>query len=75
MEETCQEPPVKVARFASVSDDDLVELVRDRVPQTTRRTTEKWVRIIHMYLSAKNITCDDFSSVKSEDLGHILVRL
>ena len=73
-EDFSQERPLKVERFATISEEEVQELVRDRVPESTRRATDKWLRILQDYLREKGVSCD-FASVSSQELAQILAEL
>ena len=42
-------PPKKISRFASVDEASMDMLDKKRVPDATRRTTEKWLRITRVF--------------------------
>ena len=52
------EPPLKQTRFATVDEDEIDQLLKDRLPLSTSRTTEKWLRVIEAYLKEKGIAVD-----------------
>ena len=52
------EPPKKKSRFVTVSEVELDELDRKRVPDSTRKTTQKWIKALTEYCKDKGVTCD-----------------
>ena len=68
------EPPLKQNRFATVDEDEIDQLLKDRVPLSTRHTTEKWLRVIEAYLKEKGTTVD-FGTVEESVLASILQKM
>ena len=48
-ESSSEPPPPKVARFASNSLDDEAKLIYQRVPASTKRTTNQWLKMFASY--------------------------
>ena len=48
-ESSSEPPPPKVARFASNSLDDVAKLIDQRVPASTKRTTNRWLKMFESY--------------------------
>ena len=48
-ESSSEPPPPKVARFASNSLDDVAKLIDQRVPASTKRTTNQWLKMFESY--------------------------
>ena len=65
--------PAKRARFVSVADGDISEIIASRVPQTTKRATEGWMKVFADYCKAKDIAVD-LKTVEAENLAAILSR-
>ena len=61
-----EESASKRARFASLEDADLDVLVEDRVPKTTKRSTDHWMQTFQTYLEAKNVSFDMATCSKTE---------
>ena len=73
-EEIIEAPPKKIFRFASVDEASMDKLDMKRVPDATRKTTEKWLRIAKQYFEEKQIECD-FRTVAKEDLSRLLRQM
>ena len=73
-EEIIETPPKKIFRFASVDEASMDKLDMKRVPDATRKTTEKWLRIAKQYFEEKQIECD-FRTVAKEDLSRLLRQM
>ena len=52
-EEIIEAPPKKIFRFASVDEASMDKLDMKRVPDATRKTTEKWLGIAKQYFEEK----------------------
>ena len=70
-EEEVMEPPKKKSRFVTVSEVELDELDRKRVPDSTRKTTQKWIKALTEYCKDKGVTCD-LSRIGKEELAKLL---
>ena len=76
-EEIIEAPPKKIFRFSSVDEASMDKLdmnMMKRVPDATRKTTEKWLRIAKQYFEEKQIECD-FRTVAQEDLSRLLRQM
>ena len=67
------EPSPKKPRFDTVTDDDVERMVAECVPENTRKTTEKWLRVFRNYLLEKEIQCD-LTTVEPANLDVILAK-
>ena len=72
--ESMEAPPRKLTRFASIDDAGMDELDRKRVPDSTRQTTDKWLRIANDYFAEKRIVCD-FATIGKEELSKLLRQM
>ena len=48
------EPPTKIARFASRSLGDVNRLIGERVPASTKRTTDHWLKMCVPFATRRN---------------------
>ena len=58
-------------RFASACSEEIDEVLESRIPEATRKTTEKWVRVVREYVVEKKLDID-FEKATSEELGKFL---
>ena len=45
-------------RFASVSENEVAEVLQDRVPKATKSSTSTWVAVFTEYLKANDASCE-----------------
>ena len=50
------EPPTKIARFASRSLGDVNRLIGERVPDSTKRTTDIWLKMFRTFCDQAKLT-------------------
>ena len=55
-ESRSEPPPPKVARFASNSLDDVAKLIDQRVPASTKRTTNQWLKMFESCADATQLS-------------------
>ena len=68
------EHPSKMPRFASLTDDEVSDMLSKRVPESTRQSTTKWLRAFQLYLNEKGIEFD-LSTGGAQDLADLLSKM
>ncbi len=66
-------PPPKKARFATCGREEMDRIVDQRVPASTKQTTEKWLRVVDEYMKEKGMVWD-LRTAKEEDIASFLER-
>ena len=70
--ERLMEPPAK-RRFGSTTE-DLVEIDKNRRPESTKNTTQKWLRVVRSSMDEKGIKIN-FKTVSADDLAKFLRKM
>ena len=58
-------------RFASVSGNEVAEVLQDRVPKATKSSTSTWVAVFTEYLKANDASCELKTCTRSELDDHL----
>ena len=65
LERPVMKPPAK-RRFGSATEADLAEIDENRCPESTKNTTQKWLRVVRSYMEEKGIDLN-FKTVSAEN--------